>query len=112
MRIKIAIGIIAAASIMLHAQEAPLGTVTERSKDEQKALDALKGKVEGRIVWSTSRVNSKHDIYHERRRHGPEAAHGKRQQRGLVPAFFARRVQGGFRKEQNGVGAGKRRGYF
>ena len=63
MHVKLFIGIIAAATIMVHAQEAPLGTVSEKNKDEQKALDALKGKIEGKIVWSTSRANSKHDIW-------------------------------------------------
>ena len=63
MRTKIFVVIMAAASIMLRAQEAPLGTVVEKTKDEQKALDALKGKIEGKIVWSSSRAHSKHDIW-------------------------------------------------
>ncbi len=65
MQVKIltVLGTIAAASIMLQAQEAPLGTTVEKSKDEQKALDSLKGKIEGKIVWSTSRVHSKHDLW-------------------------------------------------
>lgn len=45
------------------AQEAPTGAAVSPTKDEQKALDGLKGKINGKIVWSTSRVNSKHDIW-------------------------------------------------
>jgi hypothetical protein len=45
------------------AQEAPLGSTSKATPKEQKALDDLKGKVSGKIVWSTSRANSKHDIW-------------------------------------------------
>jgi len=48
---------------LLLAQEAPLGSVTQPMPKEQKALDALKGKITGKIVWSSSRSNSKHDIW-------------------------------------------------
>jgi hypothetical protein len=50
-------------SVLVSAQEAPVGSAVSPSKDEQKALDGLKGKISGKIVWSTSRVNSKHDIW-------------------------------------------------
>ncbi|MGA2506652.1 MAG: hypothetical protein ABSF80_04155 [Chitinispirillaceae bacterium] len=45
------------------AQEAPLGSMTTPTGDEKKALEGLKGTVSGKIVWSTSRANSKHDIW-------------------------------------------------
>jgi Tol biopolymer transport system component len=45
------------------SQEAPTGAPSKPSKDEQKALDAFKGKLKAKIVWSTSRANSKHDIW-------------------------------------------------
>lgn len=44
-------------------QGAPTGAAVDPTADEQKALDALKGKVEGVIAWSTSRANSHHDIW-------------------------------------------------
>jgi hypothetical protein len=44
------------------AQEAPLGSMTTPKGNERKALEALKGSIAGKIVWSTSRTNSKHDI--------------------------------------------------
>lgn len=51
------------AFIVANAQEAPLGSIVSPTKDEQKAFDALKGTVNGKIVWSTSRANTKHDIW-------------------------------------------------
>ena len=45
------------------AQGAPVGASVDPTPEEQKALDALKGKLEGAIVWATSRVNSLHDIW-------------------------------------------------
>jgi dipeptidyl aminopeptidase/acylaminoacyl peptidase len=45
------------------AQEAPLGSMETPGGKERKALESLKGTVTGKIVWSTSRVNSKHDIW-------------------------------------------------
>ena len=58
----ITVCVLASFSLLL-AQEAPVGSAASPSKDEQKALDGLKGKIHGKIVWSTSRVNSKHDIW-------------------------------------------------
>jgi Tol biopolymer transport system component len=48
---------------MLYAQEAPMGSVSEASGAEQKAMADLKGKINGKIAWSSSRSNSKHDIW-------------------------------------------------
>jgi hypothetical protein len=50
-------------SLFVRAQEAPTGATVQPTKDEQKALDGLKGKITGKICWSTSRVHSKHDIW-------------------------------------------------
>lgn len=58
----IAVCVLASFSLLL-AQEAPVGSAVSPNKDEQKALDGLKGKINGKIIWSTSRVNSKHDIW-------------------------------------------------
>lgn len=44
-------------------QEAPLGSITEPSKKEKKVLEGFKGQLNGQIVWSSSRANSKHDIW-------------------------------------------------
>ncbi len=52
-----------ACSSVFAQQGAPKGAAVDPSADEQKALDALKGKVEGVIAWSTSRANSQHDIW-------------------------------------------------
>jgi dipeptidyl aminopeptidase/acylaminoacyl peptidase len=49
--------------ISAFAQEAPLGGASKITPKEQKALDGLKGKVKGKIVWSSSRSSSKHDIW-------------------------------------------------
>jgi Tol biopolymer transport system component len=46
-----------------YAQEAPTGSPVQPTDKEQKALNALKGSVNGLIVWSTSRSNSKHDLW-------------------------------------------------
>ena len=48
-----AIGFLAASAFA--AQGAPMGASVDPTPEEQKALDALKGKLEGAIVWSTSR---------------------------------------------------------
>ncbi len=48
---------------MAIAQEAPTGTSVAPTSDEQKALTAIQGKIKGKIVWSTSRSNSRHDIW-------------------------------------------------
>lgn len=45
------------------AQEAPTGGVVEMKGAEKEAFDAHKGKVKGQIVWSTSRSNSRHDLW-------------------------------------------------
>jgi len=45
------------------SQEAPMGAVVSPDRKESKALELLKGKIDGKIVWSTSRSNSKHDIW-------------------------------------------------
>jgi hypothetical protein len=48
---------------LLYAQEAPVGSAVQPDGKEKKALDAFAGKVKGKIVWSSSRSNSKHDIW-------------------------------------------------
>jgi hypothetical protein len=45
------------------AQMPDQGTAVSPSAKEQAALEALKGKVTGEIVWSTSRVSGKHDLF-------------------------------------------------
>jgi hypothetical protein len=50
-------------ALFARAQEAPTGSPVQPTKEEQKALDDLKGKISGKICWSTSRVHSKHDIW-------------------------------------------------
>lgn len=52
-----------ACSSVFAQQGAPKGAAVDPTADEQKTLDALKGKVEGVIAWSTSRANSHHDIW-------------------------------------------------
>lgn len=47
----------------VYAQEAPVGEPVTPSKAEEKALAEIKGTISGVIVWSTSRSNSKHDIW-------------------------------------------------
>jgi len=47
----------------LFAQEAPTGSIADIKGQEKKQLEALKGTLEGSIVWSSSRSNSKHDIW-------------------------------------------------
>lgn len=48
---------------MITAQEAPMGSVEQPNKKEAKKLAALKGQVEGMIVWVSSRSSSKHAIW-------------------------------------------------
>ena len=48
---------------VLMAQEAPMGSVEQPGKKEEKQLAGLKGKVTGMIAWASSRANSKHDIW-------------------------------------------------
>jgi hypothetical protein len=45
------------------AQLPDVGTGVSPSAKEQQALDGLKGKIIGQIVWSTSRVAGKHDLW-------------------------------------------------
>jgi hypothetical protein len=64
MKMNLAAAVIASLWLMpVFAQEAPTGTQAEKSGAEQKALDGLKGKITGKIVWSTSRVHSRHDLW-------------------------------------------------
>lgn len=39
------------------------GSAASPSAEEQKALSALQGKLKGVIIWSSSRSNSKHDLW-------------------------------------------------
>jgi Tol biopolymer transport system component len=48
---------------LVYAQLPDVGTAVSPSSKEQAALAALKGKVTGEIVWSTSRVSGKHDLF-------------------------------------------------
>jgi len=48
---------------LVNAQLPDVGTAVSPSSKEQEALAALKGKVTGAIVWSTSRVAGKHDLW-------------------------------------------------
>lgn len=50
-------------AVLSLAQEAPTGSIAEISSKEQSALESLKGKINGSIVWSSSRSNSKHDLW-------------------------------------------------
>jgi Tol biopolymer transport system component len=50
-------------ALLASAQEAPLGSAATPSNDELKAMSALKAQINGKIVWSTSRANTKHDIW-------------------------------------------------
>ncbi|MCF0223857.1 MAG: PD40 domain-containing protein [Fibrobacter sp.] len=43
--------------------QAPTGAAVDPTPDEQKSLATLKGKLEGLIAWSSSRSNSRHDIW-------------------------------------------------
>ena len=60
---KFAIPALLAFSTVFAQQGAPTGAAVDPTADEQKALSALKGKLEGAIVWATSRANSHHDIW-------------------------------------------------
>lgn len=46
-----------------YAQEAPIGSSAKKSGKDEKALAGFKGTIKGKIVWSSSRANSKHDIW-------------------------------------------------
>jgi hypothetical protein len=54
---------VALAAVFVAAQEAPTGGPVEMGGKDREALDGLKGKVKGLVVWSSSRSNSKHDIW-------------------------------------------------
>ena len=60
---KFFIGIVSLLLVHASAQEAPLGSMETPGGKERRALDALKGTVTGKIVWSSSRASSKHDIW-------------------------------------------------
>jgi hypothetical protein len=48
---------------LVNAQMPDVGTGVSPSQKEQQALSALKGKITGEIVWSTSRASGKHDLW-------------------------------------------------
>lgn len=52
-----------ALSAFAFADEAPTGAPVSPTSEEQSALDALKGKLSGKIVWSSSRSHSTHDLW-------------------------------------------------
>ena len=54
---------VTAAAFAPTAQEAPLGSPSTPNSKEKQALESFKGKVKGKIVWSSSRSSSKHDIW-------------------------------------------------
>ena len=58
-----AAGIVFGGVTFVCAQLPDVGTAVSPSAKEQEALAALKGKVAGEIVWSTSRVSGKHDLF-------------------------------------------------
>jgi hypothetical protein len=60
---KIPIFIMTLFAFLIHAQEAPVGSVSSPKKDECRRLEALKGTITGHIAWASSRSNSKHDIW-------------------------------------------------
>jgi hypothetical protein len=63
MRMRTIGGIVLAAVTLTLAQEAPTGGPVEMKRKEKAALEAFKGTVKGTIAWSSSRSNSKHDIW-------------------------------------------------
>lgn len=44
-------------------QQAPIGVPKKPESKDKKKLEELKGKVKGKIVWSTSRSSTKHDLW-------------------------------------------------
>lgn len=50
-------------AVSLYAQEAPTGVPVDPSSDELQAFSKLSSQIQGKIVWSTSRANSRHDIW-------------------------------------------------
>jgi hypothetical protein len=55
--------VVVAIAFSAAAQEAPTGTAVSPSDAEKGALGSLKGKITGTIVWSSSRSNSRHDLW-------------------------------------------------
>ena len=62
-QIPVIITFVAVIFSFLLAQEAPMGAQTGASVRELKTLVSLKGNINGKIVWSTSRSNSRHDLW-------------------------------------------------
>lgn len=62
MLIKIVFCFITAAVFTL-AQEAPVGSDVKPKAQEKKVLEQLKGTIKGKIVWSSSRSSSRHDLW-------------------------------------------------
>ena len=61
---SVLLGILSAGFItLLSAQEAPIGSPAQPSDKEKTALESIKEKIKGFIVWSSSRSNSKHDLW-------------------------------------------------
>ena len=52
-----------ALSSLSFADEAPTGAPVSPTSEEQAALNALQGKLKGKIVWSSSRSHSTHDLW-------------------------------------------------
>ncbi|MBD3322276.1 MAG: hypothetical protein GF350_14345, partial [Chitinivibrionales bacterium] len=63
LKLTVVLGVLVSGLSLLYAQGAPTGAAVNPSRKQQKKLDGLKGKVTGKIVWATSRVNSNHDIW-------------------------------------------------
>ena len=60
--LKLAVATLAL-STFAFADEAPTGAPVAPTSEEQSSLNAIKGKLNGKIVWSTSRVHSTHDLW-------------------------------------------------
>jgi len=59
----LAAGAVVLSAAIANAQEAPTGSPAERDGKEKKNFEEFKGKLKGKIVWSSSRSNSKHDLW-------------------------------------------------
>lgn len=57
------VGMALISAVGLVMAEAPMGGPSKMKRKEKKAFEEFKGKLEGKIVWSTSRSNTKHDIW-------------------------------------------------
>jgi Tol biopolymer transport system component len=55
--------LIAGCFVLANAQEAPTGSAVSPDDGQRKALASLAGKMEGYIVWSSSRSNRRHDLW-------------------------------------------------